>query len=292
MNEIVIPKTQPPKAGYAMDDATHCVDPAPQLESDAYRPAGKLAGKTALVTGGDSGIGAAVAIAYAKEGADVALAYYDSHEDAKQVAARIASLGRRTLVFDGDVGDEAFCRGMVQDVVAAWGPLHILVNNAGEQTSCESILELTQEQLVRTFQSNLFSMFYLVKAALPHMPRGGCIVNTTSVTAYRGSKNLLDYSATKGAIVSFTRSLALNEEVLARGIRVNGVAPGPIWTPLNPASEGMDSPKVRHFGEDTPLGRVGQPYELAPAYVYLACTDSSYMAGQILHINGGEIVNG
>ena len=292
MDEIVTPKTQLPKTGYAMDDATRCVDPSPQLESDAYHPAGKLAGKTALITGGDSGIGAAVAIAYAKEGADVALAYYDSHEDAKQVAGRIEELGRKALVFSGDIGDEAFCTGMAQELVAQWGRLHILVNNAGEQTSCKSILKLTQEQLVRTFQSNLFSMFYLVKAALPHMPPGGCIINTTSVTAYRGSKNLLDYSATKGAIVSFTRSLAINEDVLSRGIRVNGVAPGPVWTPLNPASEGMDSVKVRHFGEDTPMGRAGQPYELAPAYVYLACLDSSYMTGQILHINGGEIVNG
>ncbi len=292
MKELVVPRTQRPKAGYAMPDASRCVHPLPQLESDTYRPAGKLAGKTALVTGGDSGIGAAVAIAYAKEGADVAVAYYDSAQDAQQVAGRIAALGRRALTFGGDVGDEAFCQNMAQDIAKAWGKLDILVNNAGEQTSCDSILDLTQEQLVRTFQSNLFSMFYMVKAALPFMPEGGCIVNTTSITAYRGSRHLLDYSATKGAIVSFTRSLAINEEVLARGIRVNGVAPGPVWTPLNPASEGMDSPKVVHFGEDTPLARAGQPYELAPAYVYLACEDSSYMAGQILHVNGGVVING
>lgn len=292
MDNTIIPKTQKPKAGYAMDDSNDCVDPKPKLESDSYKPAGKLKGKTAFVTGGDSGIGAAAAIAYAKEGADVAISYYDSEKDAKEVAGQIEAFGQRALVFGGDVGDEAFAQKTLSDIIKNWGKLDILVNNAGEQTSCESILDLSQEQLVRTFQTNIFSMFYMVKAALPHMPKGGTIINTTSVTAYRGSKNLLDYSSTKGAIVSFTRSLALNDEVIGKGIRVNAVAPGPIWTPLNPASEGMDSEKVKHFGEDTPIGRVGQPYELAPAYVYLACEDSSYMTGQVLHINGGEIVGG
>lgn len=292
MPELVELETQAPKAGYAMDDVRANIDPKPQLESDRYRPAGKLEGKAALVTGGDSGIGAAVAIAFAKEGADVAIAYYSSDDDTQAVADRIRELGRRALAFRGDVGDEAFCRSMVEGIVAEWGRLDVLVNNAGEQTPAESILDLEQEQLVRTFQTNLFSMFYLVKAALPHLPEGGAIVNTTSVTAYQGSPNLLDYSATKGAITAFTRSLSENDDLVSRRIRVNGVAPGPIWTPLNPASYGPDSDKVRHFGESTPMGRPGQPYELAPAYVFLACDDSSYVSGQVIHVNGGTVVNG
>ena len=288
MSELVALETQAPKAGYAMDDTRANVDPKPQLESDLYRAAGKLDGKAALVTGGDSGIGAAVAIAFAKEGADVAIAYYSSDDDAQAVAERIRELGRRALVFKGDVGDEAFCRDMVEGIAAEWGRLDVLVNNAGEQTPAESILDLTQEQLVRTFQTNIFSMFYLVKAALPHLPEGGAIVNTTSVTAYQGSPNLLDYSTTKGAITAFTRSLSENEDLVSRRIRVNGVAPGPIWTPLNPASYGLDSDKVKHFGESTPMGRPGQPYELAPAYVFLASDDSSYVSGQVIHVNGGR----
>ena len=292
MPTTVAPETQAPKAGYAMDDVRANVEPKPQLESDAYRAAGKLEGKAALVTGGDSGIGAAAAIAFAKEGADVAIAYYSSDDDAAAVADRVRQLGRRALAFKGDVGDEGFCQGMVEDLVAEWGRLDVLVNNAGEQTPCESILDLSQKQLVRTFQTNIFSMFYLVKAALPHLPRGGAIVNTTSVTAYQGSPNLLDYSATKGAITAFTRSLSENEELVSRNIRVNAVAPGPIWTPLNPASYGMDSQKVRRFGETVPMGRAGEPFELAPAYVFLASDDSSYISGQVIHVNGGTVVNG
>lgn len=292
MPTLVELETQAPKAGYAMDDTRANVSPRPQLESDRYRPAGKLEGRTALVTGGDSGIGAAVAIAFAKEGADVAIVYYSSDDDAQAVAERIGELGRRALVFQGDVGDEAFCAEVVDGIAAAWGRLDVLVNNAGEQTPASSILDLTQEQLVRTFQTNIFSMFYLVKAALPHLPEGAAIVNTTSITAYRGSPDLLDYSATKGAITAFTRSLSENEELVSRRIRVNGVAPGPIWTPLNPASYGAHSNKVEHFGESTPMGRPGQPYELAPAYVFLACDDSSYISGQVIHVNGGTVING
>lgn len=292
MTQTATLETQAPKAGYAMDDVRANVDPKPQIESDDYRPAGKLEGRAALVTGGDSGIGAAAAIAFAKEGADVALVYYSSDDDAQAVAERIRSLGRRALVFKGDVGDEEFCRRTVGGIVDAWGRLDVLVNNAGEQTPQKSILDITQAQLVRTFQTNIFSMFFLVKAALPHMPQGGAIVNTTSVTAYQGSPQLLDYSATKGAITAFTRSLSENEELVGRGIRVNAVAPGPIWTPLNPASYGADSDKVRHFGESVPMGRPGQPYELAPAYVFLACDDSSYISGQVIHVNGGTVVNG
>ena len=292
MTQTATLETQAPKAGYAMDDVRANVDPRPQLESEDYRPAGKLEGKAALVTGGDSGIGAAAAIAFAKEGADVALVYYSSDDDAQAVTGRIRSLGRRALVFKGDVGDEEFCRRTVGGIVDAWGRLDVLVNNAGEQTPQQSILDITQAQLVRTFQTNIFSMFFLVKAALPHLPEGGAIVNTTSVTAYQGSPQLLDYSATKGAITAFTRSLSENEELVSRGIRVNAVAPGPIWTPLNPASYGLDSDKVKHFGESTPMGRPGQPYELAPAYVFRACDDSSYISGQVIHVNGGTVVNG
>lgn len=292
MTQTATLETQAPKAGYAMDDVRANVDPRPQLESEDYRPAGKLEGKAALVTGGDSGIGAAAAIAFAKEGADVALVYYSSDDDAQAVAGRIRSLGRRALVFKGDVGDEEFCRRTVGGIVDAWGRLDVLVNNAGEQTPQQSILDITQAQLVRTFQTNIFSMFFLVKAALPHLPEGGAIVNTTSVTAYQGSPQLLDYSATKGAITAFTRSLSENEELVSRNIRVNAVAPGPIWTPLNPASYGLDSDKVKHFGESTPMGRPGQPYELAPAYVFLASDDSSYVSGQVIHVNGGTVVNG
>ncbi|OUO89721.1 NAD(P)-dependent oxidoreductase [Gordonibacter sp. An230] len=291
MTQSATLKTQAPKADYKMDDARANVDPKPQLESDAYRPADKLARKAALVTGGDSGIGAAAAIAFAKEGADVAIVYHSSDDDAQTVADRIRELGRRTLVFKGDVGDESFCQGVVGNIVAEWGRLDVLVNNAGEQTPQKSILDITQAQLVRTFQTNIFSMFFLAKAALPHLSQGGTIVNTTSVTAYQGSPQLLDYSATKGAITAFTRSLSENEEFVKRGIRVNAVAPGPIWTPLNPASYGPDSDEVRHFGESVPMGRPGQPYELAPAYVFLASDDSSYVSGQVIHVNGGTVVN-
>lgn len=292
MADLVIPKTQEPKELYVMDDETKCVDPIPQLESDAYKASGKLTEKTVLVTGGDSGIGAAVAIACAKEGARVAIAYLDSEEDATHVARRIEELGSSVLVFGGDIGDETFCNELIKALVDKWGHLDVLINNAAEQTPSDTLLGISQEQLVRTFQTNIFSMFYLTKAALPHMPKGGAVINTTSVTAYRGSKSLIDYASTKGAIVAFTRSLAINDEILERGIRVNGVAPGPIWTPLNPAGYGMDSEKVHSFGKRTPMGRPGQPFELAAAYVYLACSDSSYVTGQILHVNGGEIING
>lgn len=292
MPAIATLETQAPKAGYVMDDVRANVDPKPQLESDAYRAAGKLVGKAALVTGGDSGIGAAAAIAFAKEGADVAIVYYSSDDDAHAVVDRIRELGRRALALKGDVGDESFCRSAVERVMGEWGRLDVLVNDAGEQTPAESVRDITEAQLVRTFQTNIFGMFFMVKAALSHLPQGGAIVNTTSVTAYQGSPNLLDYSATKGAITAFTRSLSENKELIERNIRVNAVAPGPIWTPLNPASYGPDSEKVRTFGQETPMGRPGQPYELAPAYVFLACDDSSYISGQVIHVNGGTVVNG
>lgn len=283
-------KTQPPKTGYKINDNSENLAPTPQLESDDYKGSEKLAGKVALITGADSGIGAAAAIAFAKEGARVAVLYYDSQKDAEAVAKRIRDIGTDAFTLQGDVGDETFAGKAVKKTVDKFGRLDILVNNAAEQHPTDSIMDITAEQLDRTFRTNIFGMFYFVKAALPHLPKGGRIINTTSVTAYRGSTHLLDYAATKGAIVAFTRSLATNGEVLEKDLRVNAVAPGPIWTPLIPASFGEEHGKT--FGKDTAIGRPGQPYELAPAYVYLASEGSSYMTGQVLHINGGEIIGG
>jgi NAD(P)-dependent dehydrogenase (short-subunit alcohol dehydrogenase family) len=261
--------------------------PKPDAEDPAHRGSGKLAGKVAIITGGDSGIGRAVAIAYAKEGADVLIAYLDEHDDANETKRLVEAHGKRCELLAGDVGDEAFCRRVVERTLKAFGRLDVVVNNAAEQHPKETILEISREQLERTFRTNIFAMFHLTKAALPHLGEGSCIVNTTSVTAYRGSPTLLDYSSTKGAIVAFTRSLALN--LVKKKIRVNMVAPGPIWTPLIPSTFPPD--KVESFGADTPMGRPGQPEEVAPAFVFLASDDSSYITGQAIHPNGGEIVN-
>jgi NAD(P)-dependent dehydrogenase (short-subunit alcohol dehydrogenase family) len=249
--------------------------PKPKAEDPSYRGSGKLDGKVALITGGDSGIGRAAAIAFATEGADVAVLYLDEHQDAEETKRKIEGKGRRCLTIAGDVGDEGFCKEAVERTVRELGRLDVVVNNAAEQ-------------LERTFRTNIFSYFYIAKAALPHLKEGSAIINTTSVTAYRGSSHLIDYASTKGAIVAFTRSLSTN--LAERKIRVNGVAPGPIWTPLIPAS--FDEEKVKTFGADVPLGRPGQPEEVAPCYVFLASDDSSYMTGQVLHPNGGEVVNG
>jgi NAD(P)-dependent dehydrogenase (short-subunit alcohol dehydrogenase family) len=262
--------------------------PRPRAEDRDYRGSGKLRGKVALITGGDSGIGRAVAIAFAKEGADVAIAYLNEHGDAQETQARVEQEGRHCVAIAGDVGDEHFCQQAVQDTVRKLGRLDVLVNNAAEQHPQESLEKITSEQLECTFRTNIFSFFYMTKAALSHLRDGSAIINTTSVTAYRGSAHLLDYSATKGAIVSFTRSLA--KALVGRGIRVNGVAPGPIWTPLIPAT--FPAERVTTFGADVPMQRAGQPEEVAPSYVFLASDDASYMAGQILHPNGGEVVNG
>ena len=248
----------------------------------------KLAGKTAVISGGDSGIGRAVAFAFANEGADVTILYLNEHQDANETVEAVEMVGRRALAIAGDVGSEAFCKRAITRVMKEFGRLDIVVNNAGEQHPQDRIEKITARQLERTFRTNIFSFFYLTKAALPHLKKGGTIINTTSVTAYRGSASLIDYSATKGAIVSFTRSLA--HSLVKRGIRVNAVAPGPIWTPLIPAT--FPGEKVETFGSDVPLGRAGQPNEVAPCYVFLASEDSSYMTGQVLHPNGGEIVNG
>ena len=254
-----------------------------------YPGSGRLEGKVAIVTGGDSGIGRATAILFAREGARVAIAYLEEDDDAQFVADRIAEEGSEALLHRGDLGDPAVCQALVDKVIEKWGRLDVLVNNAGEQHPDKDIRDITVEQLQRTFQTNIFSMFYLVQAARPHLKKGAAIVNCTSITMYQGSKELLDYSATKGAITAFTRSLS--ENLIADGIRVNAVAPGPIWTPLNPFG-GSSKEKMKTFGEDTPIGRPGQPNEVAPAFLFLACDDSSYMSGQVLHPNGGTIVNG
>jgi NAD(P)-dependent dehydrogenase (short-subunit alcohol dehydrogenase family) len=262
--------------------------PAPESWMEHYKAAGKLEGKAALITGGDSGIGRAVTIAFAKEGADVAIVYLKEHEDARLTAEYVEKrLGRRCLLIPGDIRDRKFCREAVQATAQWLGGLDILVNNAGEQHPHDDIADISARDLSRTFETNIFAMFYLVQAALPFLHPGSVIINTASVTAYRGSEHLIDYSATKGAIVSFTRSLSKN--LVKQGVRVNAVAPGPIWTPLIPAS--FDKKHVRHFGEDTPMERAGQPDEVAPSYVFLASEDSSFMTGQVLHPNGGEIIN-
>jgi len=262
--------------------------PAPESIRKDYHASGRLADKVAIITGGDSGIGRAVALAFAKEGADVAILYRNEHEDARETAKEIESLGRKCVRLAGDIGKDAFCQKAVKTTVAKLGRLDIVVNNAAEQHPAKSILEISNAQLERTFRTNIFSFFYLVKAALPHLKRDAAIINTTSVTAYRGSPALLDYAATKGAIVAFTRSLAM--QLVEKGIRVNAVAPGPIWTPLIPAT--FPAKKVAKFGSDVPMGRAGEPSEVAPAYVFLASEDASYITGQVLHPNGGEVVNG
>ncbi|WP_133366838.1 SDR family oxidoreductase [Qipengyuania sediminis] len=254
-----------------------------------YPGSGRLAGKVAIVTGGDSGIGRATAILFAREGAKVAISHLEEDEDAEFTAEQIRREGSEALIHRGDLGDPEVAKALVQETVGKWGRLDVLVNNAGEQHPDEEITDITVEQLQRTFQTNIFSMFYLVQAARPHLKKGAAIVNCTSVTMYKGSKELLDYSATKGAITAFTRSLS--EALVADGIRVNAVAPGPIWTPLNPMG-GASPEKLESFGEDTPMGRRGEPNEVAPAFLFLACEDSSYMSGQVLHPNGGTIVNG
>ena len=254
-----------------------------------YPGSGRLDGKVALITGADSGIGRAVAALFAREGADIVILYLCEHDDAAKTRTIVEAEGRRALCIAGDLGDKAFCEDAVRQVVDRFGRLDILINNAGEQHPDKDIRDITEEQLKRTFQTNIYSMFFLTQAARPHLKRGAAIVNCTSVTMYQGSENLLDYSSTKGAITAFTRSLSAN--LVKDGIRVNAVAPGPIWTPLNP-SGGSPPEDIPEFGKDTPMGRPGQPNEVAPAFLFLACEDASYMAGQVLHPNGGTIVNG
>jgi NAD(P)-dependent dehydrogenase (short-subunit alcohol dehydrogenase family) len=260
------------------------LEPKPDWQP-RYPGSGRLKDKVALITGADSGIGRAVAALFAREGADVAIFYLCEHDDAAKTRQIVEGEGRRAITIAGDIGDKQFCEKAVKQTVDQLGRLDILVNNAGEQHADKDIRDITEEQLRRTFQTNIFGMFFLTQAALPHLKKGSAIINTTSETTYEGSKLLLDYSATKGAIVGFTRSLAKN--LLKNGIRVNGVAPGPIWTPLNP-SGGQPPEKVPDFGKDTPMGRPGQPNEVAPSFLFLACEDSSYMIGQVLHPDGGN----
>jgi NAD(P)-dependent dehydrogenase (short-subunit alcohol dehydrogenase family) len=262
--------------------------PRPQSESSTYKGSGKLINKSTLITGGDSGIGKAAAITFAKEGANVAIVYLEETGDAEETKQQIEQEGVKCLLIRGDIGDESFCEQAVRDVVGSFGGLDVLVNNAAEQHPQQNFEDITAEQLEKTFRTNIFSMFHLTKAALPHLKQGSSIINTASITAYQGHPELIDYASTKGAIVSFTRSLSNN--LVKKGIRVNGIAPGPIWTPLIPSTFSAD--KVEQFGKDTPMGRPGQPEELAPAYVYLASEDSSYVSGQMIHINGGKVVNG
>jgi NAD(P)-dependent dehydrogenase (short-subunit alcohol dehydrogenase family) len=278
---------RPPQQQSRRPGIEAAMTPRPQAERPEYKAAGKLEGKVALITGGDSGIGRAVAITYAKEGADVAIVYLDEHQDAEETRRQVEQEGRRCLLIAGDAGDEAFCQQAVDQTVRELGQLDILVNNAAEQHPQESLEKITAEQLERTFRTNIFSYFYMARAALPHLKPGSSIINTTSVTAYRGSSHLIDYASTKGAIVAFTRSLAL--ALAEKNIRVNGVAPGPIWTPLIPSTFPPD--KVAEFGSDTPLGRAGEPSEVAPSFVFLASEDGSYFTGQVLHPNGGEVIN-
>jgi NAD(P)-dependent dehydrogenase (short-subunit alcohol dehydrogenase family) len=262
--------------------------PRPRVEDPKHKGTGKLRDKVALITGGDSGIGRAVAALFAKEGANVAIVYLDEHSDAEETKRMVVQQGRKCLLIPGDIGYESFCRQAVERTVSELGRLDILVNNAAEQHPQENLEDIDREQLERTFRTNVFGMFFMTKAAMRHLKKGGVIVNTTSVTAYEGNPQLIDYSSTKGAIVAFTR--ALSKSVAKKGIRVNGVAPGPIWTPLIPSTFPPD--KVEEFGTDTPLGRVGQPDEVASCFLFLASDDSSYMTGQVLHPIGGRVVNG
>jgi NAD(P)-dependent dehydrogenase (short-subunit alcohol dehydrogenase family) len=260
--------------------------PEPIFQDSRYVGSNKLKDKVALISGGDSGIGKAAAIAFAKEGADVAIIYLDEHKDAKETKKLVEEYNRKCLLIDGDAGDEKFCVKAVKKVISKFGRLDILVNNAAVQFPQDSLLDISEKQLERTFRTNIFSYFFLTKAALPHLNEGASIINSTSVTAYRGSHHLMDYASTKGAIVAFTRSLAQN--LADKGIRVNGVAPGPVWTPLIPSS--FKAEQVAEFGSNVPLGRAAQPFEIAPAYVFLASNDSAYFTGQVLHPNGGEII--
>ena len=264
------------------------LEPKPDWEP-RYRGSDRLKDKVALITGGDSGIGRAVAALFAREGADIAILYLCEHDDAAKTREIVEKEGRRAITIAGDLGSKEFCERAVRETVDQLGRLDILVNNAGEQHSDKDIRDISEDQLKRTFQTNIFGMFFLTQAALPHLKEGAAIINCTSVTMYKGSPQLLDYSATKGAITAFTRSLS--KAVVDKGIRVNAVAPGPIWTPLNPFG-GQKPEDIPEFGKDTPIGRPGQPNEVAPSFLFLACEDSSYMAGQVLHPNGGIVVNG
>jgi NAD(P)-dependent dehydrogenase (short-subunit alcohol dehydrogenase family) len=278
-------RQQPPQKQDRQPGRESEMRPLPEY-APKFPGVGRLKGKVALITGGDSGIGRAVAVAMAREGAKIAIVYLEEHKDAEETARLVADEGSEAIKFAGDIADESFCEQVIDDTVKSFGRLDVLVNNAAEQHEVDDLLELTAEQIERTFRTNVFSFFYLAKAALRHMKKGASILNTTSITAFRGHKTLLDYSATKGAIVSMTRSLS--EALIDKGIRVNAIAPGPIWTPLIPAS--FDAEKTAKHGSSAPMERAGQPNEVAPCYVFLASEDASYISGQVLHPNGGSVV--
>jgi NAD(P)-dependent dehydrogenase (short-subunit alcohol dehydrogenase family) len=260
-------------------------DAAPVVER-SYKPSEKLKGKVAIITGGDSGIGRSVSVLFAMEGCDVAIVYHESDQDANEVRKMVEDHGRTCLLFKGEIADENFCRKVVDDTHRHFGKLSVLVNNAAVQFQTKELEDISASQLRYTFEVNIFSFYYFTAEALKLMDEDGCVINTTSVTAFRGSPDLMDYSGTKGAILAFTR--ALSQNVVKKGIRVNAVAPGPIWTPL--VFESFDQEKLNKFGESTPMGRAGFPFEVAPAFVFLASKDASYISGQVIHVNGGEIV--
>ncbi|MGP5272121.1 glucose 1-dehydrogenase [Psychrobacter faecalis] len=278
-----------PKQEQSLPGSQQEQHPSPEVLPKEY-PNGKLVGKVAIITGADSGIGQAVAILFAKEGADVVVSYLCEDDDAKMTKRHVESYQQRCLLVASDLSEEANCQKLIDTAIAEFGKIDILVNNAGMQVEQESLTDISSAQFDKTIHTNFYPHFWLSKFALPHMPAGSSIINTTSITAYRGSDHLIDYAATKGAILSFTRALANNLMSQDKGIRVNGVAPGPIWTPLIVASFTPD--EIEKFGQSTPMGRAGQPNEVAPAYLYLASDDASYVTGQVIHVNGGEIVGG
>lgn len=281
-------KKRKPQTQASQPGIEEVMEPKPKFEGKDYFNKKKLLDKVAVITGGDSGIGRAVAVAFAKEGCNIAIIYLNEHKDAKKTKQAVEEQMQECMIIAGDVGDDKFCKASLEKVFKNYGRIDILVNNAAVQFPQKSIMDITKKQLLNTFGTNILSQFYMTGAALKYLKKGSVIINTTSVTAYRGSPHLIDYASTKGAIVGFTRSLA--GSLVREGIRVNAVAPGPIWTPLIPSS--FDRKKVQKFGSDVPMGRAGEPEEVAPCYVFLASEDSSYMTGQVLHPNGGEIVNG
>lgn len=286
-----VPIAFPPQSQDRQPGFEYIMNPLPISENPNYVGSGKLKDKVAVIAGGDSGIGRAVAYSFAKEGADIAILYFDEHRDANDTKARIENIGRKCMTIPCDLKQECIAKKAVQNIIECFGKIDTLVNLTGVQFLQNSILDITEEQLDITFKTNIYSFFFMIKAVLPHLKRGITIINTTSITAYRGNPQLIDYSCTKGAITTLTRSLAMS--LVDKGMRVNGIAPGPIWTPLIPAS--YPPSDIKTFGTYTskvPMNRAGQPFEVTTSYVFLASDDSSYMTGQILHPKGGEIVNG